>query len=316
MDGVAITERGALPRRKRGFWRSVREQRYLYAMSVPFAVMVLIFNYLPIWGWTVAFQKCRLGRAFWQQTWVGLANFIDLFRQDRFFLAIENTVAMSLLGLMVGFTFPIAFAILLNELRWRRVRRTVQTISYLPHFVSWVVVAGIVYRMLSTDNGPVNQIIVALGGEPVQFMAQGRYFWGIVVLSDLWKELGWNAIIYLSAIAAIDPELYEAAKVDGAGRWRRIRHVTLPGISNLVVVLLILSIGNLTNIGFEKQFQLMNPLVADQAQVLELYALKYGIQSQNFGRGAAIGMVNSLVSLTLLFAANGIFRRKTGQSVM
>jgi putative aldouronate transport system permease protein len=178
------------------------------------------------------------------------------------------------------------------------------------------VVAGIMYRMLSIDNGPVNEVIKALGGTPILFMGQSKYFWGIVVGSDLWKEMGWNAIIYLAAIAAIDPELYEAAKVDGAGRWRQIRHVTLPGISTIVVVLLILSIGNLINIGFEKQFQLMNPVVYDAAQVLDLYALRYGLQANNFGRGVAINVVNSVVSLCLLFTANGLFRRRTGQSVM
>jgi putative aldouronate transport system permease protein len=177
-------------------------------------------------------------------------------------------------------------------------------------------VAGIMYRMLSTDNGPINEIIKGLGGNPILFMGQSKYFWGIVVGSDLWKELGWNAIIYLAAISAIDPELYEAAKVDGAGRWRQIRHITLPGISTIVIVLLILSIGNLINIGFEKQFQLMNTIVYDAAQVLDLYALKYGIQSNDFGRGASISVVNSLVSVCLLFTANGLFRRKTGQSVM
>jgi putative aldouronate transport system permease protein len=315
MADVMVKERMAVHRR-RSFWRIFIEQRYLYLMSVPFAVMVLIFNYFPIWGWTVAFQKYRLGRPFWKQTWIGLGNFIDLFQQPRFYLALKNTLGMSILGLCVGFLCPIAFAILLNELRWRSFKRTVQTVSYLPHFVSWVVVAGIVYRMLSTDGGPINQIIASLGQKPVQFMAQEKYFWGIVVGSDLWKELGWNAIIYLAAITAIDPELYEAAKVDGAGRWRQIRHITLPGISDVVVVLLILSIGNLINIGFEKQFQLMNPLVSDSAQVLDLYALKYGIQSNNFGLGAAVNVVNSLVSLTLLFTANGIFRRRTGRSVM
>jgi putative aldouronate transport system permease protein len=305
-----------VPRKRKGFFRTLAEQRFLFFMSVPFAVMVLIFNYLPIWGWTVAFQKYKPGKLFWAQTWVGLANFIDLFQQPRFYLALQNTITMSAMSLLVNFTFPIAFAILLSEMRWKGFNRVIRTVSYLPHFVSWVVVSGIVYRMLSTDAGPINQIISAMGGKPIQFMAQSNLFYFIVTGADLWKELGWNAIIYLAAIAAIDPELFEAAKVDGAGRWGQIRNITLPGISHIVIVLLILSIGNLINIGFERQFQLMNTIVLDRAQVLELYALRYGIQMNNFGRGAAIGVVNSVVSLTLLFVANGIFRRKTGESVM
>jgi putative aldouronate transport system permease protein len=285
-------------------------------MSIPFAILVLVFNYIPIWGWTMAFQKYRVGQPFWSQAWVGFDNFIALFQDDRFYLALRNTLGMSILGLMVGFTMPIVFAILINELRNRFFKKTVQTVSYLPHFVSWVVVAGIVYKMLSTDSGPVNQVLGLFGQEPVQFMAKEEYFWGIVVISDLWKELGWNTIIFLAAITAINPELYEAAKMDGAGRLTQIIHVTLPGISNIIIVLLVLSIGNLIAIGFEKQMQLSNPLVNDTALVLDLYALKYGIGMNRFSFGTAIGVVNSIVSLTLLFTANGIFKKRTGQSVM
>lgn len=299
-----------------GLWKDVVRQKYLYLMSIPFAFMVFIFNYIPIWGWTMAFQKYRVGRPFWEQSWVGFDNFIALFQDTRFYLALRNTLGMSILGLLVGFTMPIVFAILINELRNRYFKKAVQTISYLPHFVSWVVVAGIVYKMLSTDSGPVNQLIELFGGAPVQFMAKEENFWGIVVISDLWKELGWNTIIFLAAITAINPELYEAAKMDGAGRFRQIIHVTLPGISNIIIVLLVLSIGSLIAIGFEKQYQLSNPLVLDSALVLDFYALKYGIGMNRFSFGTAIGVVNSIVSLMLLFTANGLFKKKTGQSVM
>jgi putative aldouronate transport system permease protein len=297
-------------------WHKVWLQRYLFLMIVPFMGLVVLFSYVPIWGWLTAFQKYRPGKAFWQQTWVGLDNFIQLFQDHLFYLSLRNTMAMSLLGLIVGFTVPIAFAILLNELRGKYFKRAIQTISYLPHFVSWVVVAGIVYKMLSTDNGPINNLIVALGGQSVQFMATPKYFWGIVVASDLWKELGWNSIIYLSAIIAIDPALYEAARIDGAGRWRCIRHVTLPGISSTVIILLILSIGNFFSIGFEKQMLLGNPMVYDVSQVLDLYALRYGIGMNRFSFGTAINVVNSVVAIILLFSANGVLKRRTGESVM
>jgi putative aldouronate transport system permease protein len=298
------------------FWKKTLEQRYLYLMSLPFAVMVLIFNYVPIWGWTMAFQKVRIGRSFWEQPWVGFDNFVQLFQDERFYLALRNTLGMGLIGLTVGFTMPIIFALLLNELGGGYFKRLVQTVSYLPHFVSWVVVSGIVYKMLSTDGGAINQLLEFFGQQPVQFMAKSEFFWPIVVLSDLWKELGWNTIIYLAAITAIDPSLYDAAKVDGADRWQLMWHITLPGISGVVMVLLVLSIGSLIAIGFEKQLLLGNPLVSDSSQVLDLYALKYGLGANNYSFGTAISVVNSVVGIVLLFAANAFFKYRTGESVL
>jgi len=304
--------------KKRGFWNVFLQQKYLYMMSIPFVILVIIFNYLPLWGWTMAFQNYKPGISFSEQEWVGFKNFAELFSDDRFYLVLRNTLAMSTLGLVIGFVFPIMFAVLLNEVRLSYFKRTVQTITYLPHFVSWVVVAGIITKMLSIDGGIVNELLVNWGiiDKPIQFMAKGEYFWGIVVASDLWKEMGWNAIIFLAAIAGIDSQLYEAAKVDGAGRWRQIWHVTLPGIRPTILVLLILSIGHLTSIGFEKQFLLGNSLTVDYSEVLDLYALNYGIGLGRFSYGTAIGIFNSVVSIILLLIANGIFKRFSNQSVM
>lgn len=300
------------------FWRTVKNQKILYAMSLPFVAWVFVFNYLPVWGWTMAFQNYIPGKAFWEQEWVGLAHFIQLFQDERFFLVMRNTLAMSFLGLTFGFTIPIIFAILLNEVRSSLFKRVTQTVTYLPHFVSWVVVAGIVTKMLSTDGGVINDILVGLGilDQPYQFMADGRLFWGIVTISDIWKEMGWNAIIFLAAIAGLDPQLYEAAKVDGATRFRQIWHITLPGIRPTILIVLILNIGHLIQIGFEKQMLLGNPLVLEYSEVLELYALNYGIGLGQFSYGTAIGIFNSVVSITLLLLANGIFKRYSNQSVM
>jgi putative aldouronate transport system permease protein len=225
---------------------------------------------------------------------------------------------MSFLSLIVGYTVPILFAILLNEVRVMSIKRTMQTISYLPHFVSWVIVAGLVTKMLSTDGGIINQLLLTLHviDKPIQFMAQGKWFWGIVTVSDMWKETGWNSIIYLAAISGIDPELYEAATMDGAGRFRRIWHITLPGIRQTIMVMMILSIGWLMSIGFEKQFLLGNPIVKDYSEVLDLYVLNYGINLGRFSYGTAVGMFNSLVSIVLLFSANRIFKRWTNESVI
>jgi putative aldouronate transport system permease protein len=287
-------------------------------MSLPFVVWVFIFSYLPLWGWTMAFQRYKPGRSIFEQEWVGLAHFRALFQDDLFYQVLRNTLAMSLMGLAAGFVVPIFFALMLNELRHMLYKRFVQTVSYLPHFVSWVVVAGIVTKMLSTENGAVNDLLLWLGiiDQPIQFMAKGKLFWIIVTLSDVWKETGWNAIIYLAAIAGIGPELYEAARVDGANRLQQMWHITLPGIRTTIIILLIMSIGHLISIGFEKQFLLGNNLVREYSQVLDLYALNYGLGMGRFSFGTAINIFNSVVSVILLFTANGIFKRVTRESIM
>ncbi|WP_313771732.1 sugar ABC transporter permease [Neobacillus niacini] len=304
--------------KKKSFWKTFVQQKYLYLMSVPFVLLVIVFNYFPLWGWSMAFQNYKPALSLFQQEWVGFEHFIELFSDERFYRALRNTLGMSLLGLTVGFVMPIIFAVLLNEVRLSVFKRTVQTITYLPHFVSWVVVAGIVTKMLSTDGGVINEMLISLGilDKPAQFMAEGTYFWSIVVASDIWKEMGWNAIIFLAAISGIDSQLYEAAKVDGAGRLRQIWHVTLPGIRPTILVLLILNIGHLTSIGFEKQMLLGNNLVVDYAEVLDLYALNYGIGLGRFSYGTAIGIFNSVISIILLFVANGIFKKYSNSSVM
>jgi putative aldouronate transport system permease protein len=304
--------------KRRSRWSKIIEQRFLFLMSVPFVIWLIIFHYIPIWGWTMAFQKYKPGKPFSEQTWVGFDNFVTLFHEPHFYLVLRNTMAMSFLSLIVGYTVPILFAILLNEVRVMSIKRTMQTISYLPHFVSWVIVAGLVTKMLSTDGGIVNQLLLTLHviDKPIQFMAQGKWFWGIVTVSDMWKETGWNSIIYLAAISGIDPELYEAATMDGAGRFRRIWHITLPGIRQTIMVMMILSIGWLMSIGFEKQFLLGNPIVKDYSEVLDLYVLNYGINLGRFSYGTAVGMFNSLVSIVLLFSANRIFKRWTNESVI
>ncbi|MFD1988904.1 ABC transporter permease [Paenibacillus nicotianae] len=301
-----------------GFWKIFKQQRYLYLMSLPFVIWAFIFSYVPLWGWTMAFQNYKPAKSFFAQKWVGFDQFTALFADQQFYLALRNTLAMSFMGLIFGFVVPVIFAILLNEVRGMFFKRTVQTVSYLPHFVSWVVVAGIVTKSLSTDGGIVNELLVSMHiiDQPIQFMAQGKWFWGIVTASDIWKEMGWNTIIYLAAITGIDQEQYEASRVDGAGRFRQMWHITLPGMRTTITVLLIMSIGHLVSIGFEKQFLLGNNLVQDYSQVLDLYALKYGLEMNRYSYGTAISIFNSVISIILLFTANGIFKKTTKESIM
>ncbi|AOZ93448.1 ABC transporter permease [Paenibacillus crassostreae] len=306
------------PKKKKGLWKLLAQQKYLYLMSLPFVIWVFVFSYLPLWGWTMAFQNYKPARSFGEQKWVGFEQFVELFSDERFYLVMRNTLAMSLMGLVFGFVVPIIFALLLNELRAVMFKKFVQTVSYLPHFVSWVVVAGIITKVLSTEGGAVNQLLMLLNiiDEPIQFMAKGNLFWYIVTVSDIWKEMGWNTIIYLAAITGIDLELYEASRVDGAGRIKQMWHITLPGIRSTISVLLIMSIGHLISIGFEKQFLLGNSLTTDYHEVLDLYALNYGLNMGRFSYGTAIGIFNSVVSVILLFTANGIFKKITKESIM
>ena len=286
------------------------DQRYLLLMSVPFVVWLVIFKYIPIWGWTMAFQDYRPHLSFFEQTWVGLKHFRELFNAPLFYLALQNTLGMSVLGLVFGTLSALGFAILLNEVRFLLFKRFTQTVSYLPHFVSWVVVANIVTSLLSI-NGPINEILVStkIIQEPINFMLRPELFWWVVVFSDVWKSTGWNAIIYLAAMTGIDSQLYEAAEIDGANRIQRIRFVTLPGISPTIFILLILSIGNLINIGFEKQLLLGNAVTANKALVLDKYALDFGIGLFRFSFGTAIGIFKSVISIILLLSANYLIKK-------
>ena len=300
-------------------WKKIKEQKYLIAMSLPFVVWVIIFGYVPLTGWVMAFQdykfKSGMGwfASLFHQKWVGLKHFKILFEEPQFYQAVRNTIGMSVLGIIFGFIFSVGFALLINEVKDLRFKRMVQTIAYLPHFVSWVIVASIVTSLLA-PSGAVNEILMKLNltDKSIHFMTKPNNFWAIVIGSDIWKETGWNAIVYLAAIAGINPEMYEAAKVDGADRFKQMLHITLPGIKSTVVVLLIMSIGNLINIGFEKQLLLGNNVVQERALVIDKYALDYGIGMFRYSYGTAIGIFKSVVGLILVFSANFI-AKKTGE---
>ena len=301
---------------KRITWKSLKKQRFLIFMSLPFVIWIFIFKYLPLVGWLMAFQDYKPGKSLFDQTWVGLKHFKVLFKEPQFYQSLQNTLAMSILGLVFGTISAIAFALLLNELKNAKFKKSIQTISYLPHFISWVVAASIITSMLA-PSGIVNQILVGchIISEPISFFSNPNFFWGIVTSSDVWKEMGWNAIIYLAAITSIDPELYDAAKVDGASRFKQIMCITLPSIKPVIIVLLIMSIGNLLNIGFEKQMLLGNPIVADKSLVIDKYALDYGIGMFRYSFGTAIGIFKSVVSIILIVIANQL-AKKSGEGAL
>ena len=291
-------------------WKNIKKKWVLIAMYFHFVCWVIIFKYLPLFGWTMAFQNYKPQLSFFEQQWVGFKHFIDLFQEPLFYESLKNTLGMSILGLVFGTGSAILFALLLNELRYTKFKKIVQTISYLPHFISWVVAATIVTNMLA-NAGIVNEILMKLNiiSQPINFLSSTSMFWGIVTASDVWKEMGWNAIIYLAAMTAIDPELYDAAKVDGAGRFRRMFSITLPLIKSTILVLLIMSIGNILNIGFEKQMLLGNPTVATKSLVIDKYALDYGIGMFRYSFGTAIGIFKSVVGIILIFLANNVSKK-------
>lgn len=295
---------------RKGFFRTLCGQWQLLLMSVPMLLYVLLFNYGPMWGWITAFQDYKPKKGIAGSAWVGLKNFQWLFSRADFINSIRNTLAMSVINLVFGTVSSILLAVLLNEVRQRAFKRTVQTVTYLPHFLSMVIVVGMAQNIFAS-NGAVNQLLLSLGlvKQPVFFLGEGRYFWWLVGVINVWKEVGWNTIIYISAMTSIDPALYEAASIDGAGRFQRILHVTLPGIKSTFVILLIMNIGHLMEAGFEIQYLLGSSVVMDWAQTIDIFVLKYGISKQQYGVATAAGMFKSIVAILLLVVANNVARR-------
>lgn len=291
---------------RKNFSKRLWKQRELILLSIPFVIYILVFNYAPLAGWIIAFQNYRPGFSFFEQEWVGLANFRLLFADPAFLRVIRNTLAMGIINLSLGFFFSIGFAVLLNEVRSRHVKKVVQTVSYLPHFLSWIIVTGIVLDVLSPETGIINQLLMSFNliDRPINFLSDPKYFWWIVGFSNVWKSTGWGSIIYLSAMAAINDELYEAAEMDGANRLRKIWHITLPGIKPTIFILLLINIGGVLNAGFEVQYLLGNGLVQEVSQTIDIFVLKYGISLNNYSFATAAGIFNSFVSIILITSGN------------
>lgn len=291
-------------------WKEIKRQKVLLLWSLVFVIYGFIFCYLPLAGWLMAFENYKPKEGFFHSQFIGLGKFKQLFIDDGFLRVIRNTLAMGVINLVVTFVAAIVFAILLNELKSRGGKKVVQTISYLPHFLSWIIVTGILHDALA-GTGIVNDILLRFHvlKEPLNFFAHPKYFWGIVAFANVWKETGWNAIIYLAAIVAIDTNLYEAAAIDGAGRWARIKYITLPGIKPTIIILLLMNAGNVLNAGFEVQYLLGNGLVQSVSQTIDIYVLKWGISQGDYSLGTAAGVFKSVVSIVIILIANGMAKR-------
>lgn len=293
--------------------REFHRQGILLGFTVLYVIYGFVFYYLPLGGWIMAFQNYKIKTGLFHSKFVGLDKFKFLFSDDSFIRDIRNTLGMGVINLVATFVMAIVFAILLNEVRNKYGKKLVQTISYLPHFLSWIIVTGIIHDALS-NTGIINELLVnwnIIDG-PINFFAHEAYFWPIVAFSNVWKETGWNAIIYLAAIVSIDPSLYEAAEMDGAGRWAKIKHITLPGIRPTIMILLVMNIGNVLNAGFEVQYLLGNGLVRKVSETIDIYVLNWGVSQSDYSLGTAAGIFKSVVAIILIIIANSVAKR-TGE---
>ncbi len=299
---------------KKSFLKRLGAQKALFFMMIPWMIYTFIFSYYPLSGWIMAFQNFRPAKGYWGSKFVGLDQFTFLFESPEFWRTLVNTIAMSSLNLITGFFFAVTFALLLNEIRSRRFKRITQTISYLPHFLSWVIVCSLISNILSSSDGALNNVLMALGiiDKPVLWLGQINLFWIVVAFSNVWKEMGWDSIIYIAAIAGIDSALYEAAEIDGANRYRKMWHITLTGIRPTIVVIMIMKLGWILNAGFEVQYLLGGGLVQDVSQTIDIFVLKYGIGVGNYSLATAAGMFKSVVSI-ILVAATSVMAKRLGE---
>ncbi|HLG52140.1 MAG TPA: ABC transporter permease subunit [Chloroflexota bacterium] len=294
-------------------WQRVVAARLLWLMFAPGFLLLVVFSYGPIYGLLLAFKDYNISDGILGSPWVGLRHFQEFFGDPLALRAVRNTVVISLLRLVFGFPAPVILALLFNELADSWFKRSVQSVSYLPHFISWIIIAGMVSEVLSPETGIVNQLIKLVGLQPVYFMTSETWFVPVVIVSDIWKEVGWGTVIYLAALAGVDPTLYEAAVVDGASRLQRMWLISLPSIMPVVGIVLILSMGGILNGGFDQIFNMYNPQVYDVADIIDTYVYRVGLVGMEYSFATAVGLFKSLVGLILLVVVNLIVRRTNPQ---
>ncbi len=292
--------------------RRIKRYAPLLLMMLPGMIFFIVFCYVPMYGVVLAFKDLKITQGIMGSPWVGLKYFEKLFETPKFWEVLQNTVFISALKLFFGFFPPIIFALLLNELRLKWFKKLAQTVSYLPYFISWIIMAGIIIDMLSA-NGIINQIVTFFGGPPkIIFLSKPEYFRTILVATDIWKGFGWGSIIYISSISTIDPTLYEAATVDGAGRFKQAIHVTLPCLIPVITIQLVLSMSGILNAGFDQIFNLINPSVSKVGEILDIYVYNLGIAGRNYSMSTAVGLFKSIVALILILGTNFVAGKLNG----
>ncbi|MBD2862303.1 ABC transporter permease [Paenibacillus oceani] len=298
--------------RHNGVWKRVVEHKYLYVLVSPLLVFYVLFEYMPLYGLMLAFKEFNFAKGIWGSEWVGLANFREIFRLDDFWTAFRNTIIIAVGRLLIEFPVPIVVALLLNEVRRAGLKKFYQVVYTFPHFLSWVIVSGILVNFLGSF-GVLNQLLELIGLEKTNLLVQPDTFRGLLYGSSLWKDMGWGTIIYLAAIAGINPTLYEAASIDGAGRWQQMLHITWPSLRSTVVILFILQIGNTMSSGgggFDQIFNLYNPAVYEKADILDTYVYRRTFSiGESYGTSTAVGLFKSVINFTLLISANRLAKR-------
>jgi len=296
------------------FKYSFKRNREVYLMLIPIILYYAIFKYAPMFGNVMAFQNFRVTRGFFESDWVGFKHFITFFEDVYFWRLVRNTMVISVSTLALNFPMAVIFALLLNEVKHLKFKKLVQTVTYMPHFISMVVICSMITSYV-TPTGLINSIITALGFDKVPFLTDPKYFVGVYVISHVWQNMGWSSIIYISALSSIDTELYEAAAVDGAGRWKQTIHITIPGILPTMSIMLIMSVGSVMSVGYEKILLLYTPAIYETADVISTYVYRQGILGGSYSYSAAIGMFNSIVNFSLLTFANWFSKKAQGSGL-
>ena len=286
----------------------------LYIFAIPIFIYFIMFKYVPMFGLVIAFKNFSLGKGVFGSDWVGFKYFMEFFNSVYFTRTLTNTLTLSILSILFNFPFPIIFALLLNEIKAGKLKRFVQTSSYLPHFISMVVICGIITDFCSSD-GLITSLIVALGGDKINYLADSRYFRTIFVTSGVWQTFGWSSIIYIAALTGIDEQLYEAAAIDGATRWQRVWHITIPGIANTIIILLIMRLGHVLSVGYEKVILLYTPQTYDVADIISSYNYRLGIIEARYGYSTAVGLFQSIINIIVLVISNGLSRKYSETSL-
>jgi putative aldouronate transport system permease protein len=298
------------------FVKDIIKDRWLYFMLLPGFIFFIIYKYGPMWGISLAFKNYRPFIGFFKSSWVGFENFQRFFSEPVFFQLFANTMILSLLNLTFNFPIPIIFALLLNEIKNQAFKRIIQSVTYLPHFMSWVVVAGLTYVMFTTNGGIINEAIKAIGLEPINFLSNEKLFRPMIVGQSMWRETGWGTIVYLAALSGVDIEQYEAARIDGASRFQQLWHITLPTINIVIITMLILRLGNILDSSFDQIYNMMNELNRSVGEVFDTYVYRYGISMGELSYSTAVGVFKSLVGLVLVVGADRIAKQVGEEGIL
>ncbi len=306
----------AVRTKKESFWQNMFRHKGLYFMALPGFLWFVLFRYVPLAGSVIAFMDYDIYKGIGGSKFVGLKHFSHFFKFPEFGQIFRNTAILGAYDVLIVFPIPILLAILMNEVRNAKYKKAVQTAVYVPHFLSWVIIGGIFTTLLSPNTGIINNVRQLLGLDSVYYMASEKHIRGILVIASIWKEMGWSSIVYLAAIAGIDPALYEAAEIDGANRFKRMLHITLPTILPIIMTMLLLKIGNFMEIGFEKTNSFMNSMNQGRIDVFDTFVYRYGLQNLQYSYATAVGLFKSVVGITLLFISNALSKKTTEQSVI